>query len=334
MASTTTSSPSSASSEDLGGACVTITPGRHGNVPLSACNSYYNFDPESAPAVAVAVIFGLFMIAHVVLATVYKKRFCWVIIMGATWEFVGFATHAAGALDQQNIGLSTSHQLLFLLAPLWINASVYMTFARMVHYSLPEKRIWRIKGSSLAKYFVWADIVAFIVQAVGGLMASPGASQDIIKIGIDIYMVGIGVQEMFILTFVGLMVIFHRSSMQLEQVSIPVRDRSWRPLLYALYGVLVAITTRIIYRIAEYAGGIKPSNPVPFHEAYAYALDAFPMMVAILLVAIFHPGRYLVGPDSEFPHVSRKEKKAAKKQKKEEKNAEKMARKQERGNAV
>lgn len=75
---------------------------------------------------------------------------------------------------------------------------------------------------------------------------------------------------------------------------------------------------RIFYRIAEYGGGLSPtSNPVPYHEAYNYALDAFPMMVCFLLLAIMHPGRFLVGPDSEIPKKTRKEKKAEKKAKKE-----------------
>lgn len=71
---------------------------------------------------------------------------------------------------------------------------------------------------------------------------------------------------------------------------------------------------------------------MPFHEEYTYALDCFPMMVALLILAIWHPGRYLVGPDSEFPKVSRKEKKAAKAERKaakrEEKEALKMAKRQ------
>lgn len=57
-------------------------------------------------------------------------------------------------------------------------------------------------------------------------------------------------------------------------------------------------------------------------------------MVAILLIAVFHPGRYLVGPDSEFIKVSRKEKKAIKMQKREEKKAEKLAAKQSKQESV
>lgn len=58
------------------------------------------------------------------------------------------------------------------------------------------------------------------------------------------------------------------------------------------------------------------------------------MLLALLILCVFHPGRILVGPESEFPRVSRKEKKAIKKEKKaqkiaakEEKKAKKQARK-------
>lgn len=326
MATNTTSEAPSQTSGEAAASCTTAVPGKYGNVPITACNSYYNFNPEFAPAVAVCVLFSILTLAHMAEAYMFKKRYCWVLIMGAAWEAIGFGLHTAGAHDQQNAGYATAHNLLFLLSPLWINAFAYMTFARMVHYFLPESRVWKIKGASLAKCFVWADILAFIIQGVGGLMANPGNDSSTMKTGVDVYMGGIAVQEAFVLFFISLMVLFHRQSISLE-TSIRVRERPWRPLLYALYGVLLAITVRIIFRLVEYSRGMQPSNPVPFHEEYAYALDAFPMMVAILILAVIHPGRYLVGPESEFPKKSRKERKAEKKAKKAEKQAAKAERK-------
>lgn len=62
---TETTSPSSTSLE-LTATCTTAVPGKHGNVPIDACNSYYNYDPQFAPAVAVAVIFGILAGVHIV----------------------------------------------------------------------------------------------------------------------------------------------------------------------------------------------------------------------------------------------------------------------------
>ncbi|KAI9754743.1 MAG: hypothetical protein M1815_005442 [Lichina confinis] len=323
--------PPSSTSGDLTAGCTTAVPGKYGNVPVDACNSYYNFNPSFAPAVAVAVLFGILLTAHVIEAFAFRKRYCWVVIMGAAWETIAFILHARGSRDQQNIGYATAYQLLYLLAPLWINAFVYMTFARLVHYFLPEKAVWHMKAVGLAKWFVWADVISFVVQAVGGIMASPTASPEVIKAGINVYMGGMGLQQFFILCFVGLMVVFQRRITSLEQSGQAIRERPWRPALYALHAVLLCITVRIIFRIAEFAGGIKPSNPIPFNEEYSYALDAFPMMVALLILVIIHPGRTLVGPDSSFPRLSRKEKKAIKKEKKEAKKARRDEKAERRG---
>jgi hypothetical protein len=43
------------------------------------------------------------------------------------------------------------------------------------------------------------------------------------------------------------------------------------------------------------------------------------MMLALFVLAVFHPGRFLVGPDSEFPKLTRADKRALKEQQKAEK---------------
>jgi hypothetical protein len=51
------------------------------------------------------------------------------------------------------------------------------------------------------------------------------------------------------------------------------------------------------------------------------------MFLALAILNIIHPGRVLQGPDSEFPKVSRQEKKRIKQEKKEAKRAEKERKK-------
>ena len=60
-------------SDDEGQNCVYATPGPNGHVDIPACNAYYNYDPQFAPAVAVAVIFGILTAAHVFEAVLFKK---------------------------------------------------------------------------------------------------------------------------------------------------------------------------------------------------------------------------------------------------------------------
>jgi RTA1 like protein len=53
--------------------------------------------------------------------------------------------------------------------------------------------------------------------------------------------------------------------------------------------------------MVEFSGGQTSSNPLPYHEAYFYILEAVPMLLAILAFNIIHPSSVLVGPDSEVP---------------------------------
>ncbi|RPB00483.1 hypothetical protein L873DRAFT_1834998 [Choiromyces venosus 120613-1] len=285
--------------------CVTVTPRKYGEVPHGACNSYYMFFPNFGAAIAFAVLFGLVTGVHIVQAFAYKKKFCWVIIMAGLWETIAFIARALGSHNQQSLAYVLCAQLFLLLSPLWINAFAYMTLGRMVLFYCPTKCLVRIPAARLAKIFVLLDIGSFLIQATGGLMISPDASDKTVKLGIHIYMGGIGAQELFILLFLGMLIQFRRER------------KGWLALTVSLYLVLVLITVRIIFRLAEHPSGIKESNPIPYHEAYIYVLDAAPMLLALSINALLHPGRWMVGPESEFPKVSRKEKKAAKKAKKE-----------------
>ncbi|KAF3030759.1 hypothetical protein E8E15_010954 [Penicillium rubens] len=159
----------------------------------------------------------------------------------------------------------TVPQMFILLAPLWVNAFDYMVPARMVHFFVPGRRIGMFKPPVLAKVFALLDIGSFVVQMIGGFMANGTDEQQMH--GIHVYMGGIGIQEFFIVCFLVLAVQFHRAMLQLERAGrLPIDRQRWRPLLYALYGSLIAITWRIIYRLIEFSSGYGESNRILYHE--------------------------------------------------------------------
>jgi hypothetical protein len=171
--------------------------------------------------------------------------------MGALWETLSFIFGALGAHDQQNVGFATARLILFLLAPLWINAFVYMTISRMVHFYIPDQKAAGIRSTLISRVFVWSDIVTFIVQAVGGMMTAPGSDATTIQNGLNIYIAGIGLQQACIAVFFVVMIFFGRRASAVdrstgnygspsEQAAMP--KKSWRATLYGLYAVLVFIT--------------------------------------------------------------------------------------------
>lgn len=135
-------------------------------------DSVFSYCPSYPAAIAFSVLFGIIFLVHLTLASYYRKRFCWVICMGALWETGGFIFRVLNIIHPTSDGLATGSQLLILLSPLWINAFAYMILGRMVYYWIPDKKVWKIKARSLSKWFVWLDICSFIVQGAGGSLLS------------------------------------------------------------------------------------------------------------------------------------------------------------------
>ncbi|KAF3319078.1 hypothetical protein TWF173_003532 [Orbilia oligospora] len=286
------------------------------------CSSYDFTSPDSqtvflyCPSLPAAIfftaVFGLSALIHIFQAFYHHKwRLSWVIIVGAAWETTSFGLRAAATQDPFSKGLIIPSSILVYLSPLLINAYAYMVLGRMVWYYLQDKRVAGIQAKWLTVIFVWLDIVAFLVQLVGASMASfrdtdsNSTEQEIIdaangvKLGLNIYMGGIGFQLFWILVFS----VF-----------------AWRFRVKAI---------RIIFRLVEFSAGSFETK-LTMTEWYFYVLEATPMATACLTWNIFHPGRFLVGPDSEFPRLTRKEKKAIKAEKKRAKEEKKYAKKEDK----
>ncbi|KZT54886.1 hypothetical protein CALCODRAFT_485204 [Calocera cornea HHB12733] len=211
-----------------------------------------------------SVLFGLTTVARLGQAIAYRKPFCWVLIMGSIWELTGLITRTMSTLDQTQTTFATISQPLVLLAPIWINAFVYMCLRRTMHYFLPAERVLGIKAETVAVIFicVTSPPSSFVVQAGGGLATDGTQDVNVVRIALLVYTSGVALQQLFICFF-------------------------------------FAIAIRIIYRLAEYASGAIITD-VTTHEVYYYVLDATPMFLALVVFCAVHPGLTLVGPGGEF----------------------------------
>ncbi|KAK9318815.1 RTA1 like protein-domain-containing protein [Lipomyces orientalis] len=296
MSVTTTTTSLSAYISESASAVATCTnpkPGKNGYLPPDACDVILLYVPSFGAAILFPVLFGLTLICHGVQGFMYKKKYTWVIMMGALWELLAFIFRTLLTRNQSSAGYDTGHVIMFLLAPLWIKF-LYMTLGRMIYFFLPDKRLGGISARRYGLVFVWLDIISFIIQLAGAsITTQTDASSSTIMLGVHIYMGGIGLQEFFILVFTGLTVHLHRQMLSMEhsgnldpeklnRCSMP-----WPWLRYAIYTTLGMITIRIIFRLCQYARGTDPSNPVLTHEVYEYVFDALPMFFALVIQISF-----------------------------------------------
>jgi hypothetical protein len=157
------------------------------------------------------------------------------------------------------------------------------------------------------------------------------------RTGLHIYMGGVGLQLLYIAIFLTLCIRFQLTINQLEKSSLSAGQgvhmsdlsspRSARRLLCLVYTVLFLIVFRNIYRLVEFSSGIY--STITEHEWFAYVFDAVPMFSALVAFNIFHPGRVLRGPNSDFAE-DRKREKAAKRAKKQAKRLAREDRKKEK----
>ncbi|QKX61007.1 uncharacterized protein TRUGW13939_08153 [Talaromyces rugulosus] len=280
--------------------------------------------PSTPAAILFTVLFALTTVVHLSQAIYYKKIYCWVIVGSAFAQTINYICRIISIKHPNTLSPYAAWFVIILastdyamcsanpmanstqIAPLFTNAFVYMVMGRMVWNYIPNAKLYRVTAWRFSTYFVVFDIFALLIQVIGASSsgASRQANQKVLN-AIHIYMGGIAVQQFFIVVFFFFAIKFHR--IILEQVRQGVHGvSSVLPLLYAVYAVLLLITTRIIFRLIEYSHGFK-SN-IPDHEAYQYALDSVPMLFALVILNFIHPGRIMPGKESDLP--SRKERRA------------------------
>ena len=120
-------------------------------------DNVWSYCPSVPAAFILFVLFGLSALLHIYQAIKYRKGFAWVIIMGATWETLSFATRILSAHSPTKKGIYDGSFLLLIISPLLINAFDYMLLGRMVTFFLPDNKLGGIKGSIMGVIFVGCD---------------------------------------------------------------------------------------------------------------------------------------------------------------------------------
>ncbi|RMY22113.1 hypothetical protein D0867_02917 [Hortaea werneckii] len=152
---------------------------------------------------------------------------------------------------------------------------------------LDAQRALFIRVSWLTKIFVCGDVLSFLMQASGGGLQASG-NVDTINTGESVVVGGLFVQIIFFGLFVISASIFHvRVSRMPTQrcYDLPF----WKPQMYALYAVSIAIFVRSIVRVVEFLQGY--SGFIITHEAFLYVFDAVVMWGAMITMNWIHPGQ-------------------------------------------
>ncbi|GAA6046480.1 hypothetical protein JCM3770_004943, partial [Rhodotorula araucariae] len=231
-------------------------------VPTSARNgdeltfNIYGYDPSLAAAIVFLVAFSLITLWQTV--QVIRSRVWWltVLLVGGVCEILGWVGRAWAARNPYSLNAFLVQQICLILAPCFFSATIYGLLGMVVR-SLGA-RYSCIRPSLYLWLFCLADLVAIVIQAIGGASAALALKADkSSQTGTHIMVAGIAFQLASMLVF---------SLLALDVRRRARRDTSYRARAHAQQGRLARlgwalawatawIVIRGIYRTVELAEG-------------------------------------------------------------------------------
>lgn len=256
----------------------------------------WEFCPNVSAAYIMAAAFTITLIAHISQGVIHRKGYSWVVSMSALWQAACYFFRVVSIRNPKSETPFIAWFILINIAPIWLNAYIYQVFGRVIFNFTDTARLAKIKAWRFGLYFVLLDILAFLIQ-IFGIASAVGKDKDLddVKRGLNIYKFGIGFQQFWVVVFCGLVVTFQ---IGLRRQAASIGKSRATTLVLVTYAVLLAITVRIIFRLVEF---MDPESQIPNKEVYQYTLDSLPMLLALILLNIFHPGRLMPGSQCDFP---------------------------------
>ncbi|KAF1942037.1 RTA1-domain-containing protein [Clathrospora elynae] len=255
------------------------------------------------PNIAGNVIYMLFFL------TLFGGQL-WFGIRNKTWSFMG--TMCAGILGETvgyigrvmlNLNPFIMNNFLVNLIPLTIapallTAGIYLCFGRVIVAIGAENS--RIKHKLYAYIFVGCDLLALVLQAIGGGMAATARDRKGSRQGVNIMIAGLISQVITMALFLALWADFALST---RRAKISCSSSRTQPQLYdhlrstknfaffqwALFAATILIFIRCIYRVAELWDGF--SGSLANHEATFMIFEGPMIILAVAAMTAFHPGR-------------------------------------------
>ncbi|KAF2167825.1 hypothetical protein M409DRAFT_21972 [Zasmidium cellare ATCC 36951] len=255
-------------------------------------------------------IFALCAILQLIFGIKWKTwTFCFALTCGCILEFVGYIGRVLLWKNPYNTEGFEIQIICLIIAPAFTAAGVYLTLKHFViafgrEYSL-------IKPQLYTWIFISADIFSLLLQALGAILSTVGASD--ITVGSDIALAGICFQVASLAFFgVTATVYFTRVWQNRSTVSDEAKKlaHSLRFRMFAGGIVLAYLTilTRCCYRIPELAGGW--GNSVYRTEVLFIVLDGVMITMATLALTLLHPGFFFPRLSAPFRMRKKKERRA------------------------
>ncbi|KAK7186207.1 hypothetical protein DPSP01_005037 [Paraphaeosphaeria sporulosa] len=251
--------------------------------PGDATIIIYGYTPSIVVAILGIVLFALAGVLHIWQLFKYRSWYFSTMIVGIAFEIVGYVFRALSAkVDPYRVTYFVVQYFFIVVAPVFFAAAIYTILSLLInatgrhHAPLPPKAILWI--------FITCDVVATVVQILGAaLIGIAESNRKDPTTPNNILLAGLAFQAFTFLLFIILLAAFIARA---RKVMFEVVTK-WFYL--AFIAAVVLFYLRVCFRLAETAEGLY--GELNTHEVYFGCLEFMPVVVAVWLLAIWHPGR-------------------------------------------
>ncbi|KAJ7300812.1 RTA1-like protein, partial [Mycena albidolilacea] len=258
-------------------------------------DAQYGYTPQEAVAILFLVLYGISTILHVGQATYF--RMWWLFptaVLCGLGELIGWSGRLWSSISPTANTPFTIQISTTIIAPTPLLAASFMIMSRLVErlgasYSRLTPKWYTI-------IFLPCDIIALVVQGVGGGMASSAPDLAGANRGANVMLGGIAFQFVVIIVFTVLALDFTQRYIRDRPVRAGGPSRgAFTPHLKIMFSALAFSTTvliiRSIYRLIELSGGW--TGRIIRTEVYFNVLDGGMVTLAIFTLNFVHPGVFL-----------------------------------------
>ncbi|KAF2114719.1 RTA1 like protein-domain-containing protein [Lophiotrema nucula] len=253
------------------------------NGPDDATIVIYGYTPSIAVGILGCVLFFLAGTLHTYQLFKYKTWYFSTVIVGIAFEIVGYVFRSLSSkVDPYRVTFFVVQYFFIVVAPVFFAAAIYTILSILInstgrHYSpIPPKVILWV--------FILADVISTAVQIVGAaLIGVAESNRKDPTTPNNILLAGLAFQAFSFLVFIFLFIWF---GIKARQVMFKVTKKSF----YVAFCIAVVLVyLRVCFRLAETAEGLYGN--LNTHEVFFGCLEFAPVVVAVWLLGVWHPGR-------------------------------------------
>ena len=238
------------------------------------------------------VLYALSLGLHVTRLWQYRRwAFSSLLVLTAVCELIGYAFRLRSSPpptgDPYDVISFVVQYFFIVVAPVFLSAALYTTLTSLIAVLGPHLSPFGLGKKTILWLFVTSDVVATITQVAGAaLIGSSESDNKSPDTGNNILLAGLAFQVFSFLLFLILLFTFLAKARK-SATSTGEGGMMRFSGVVVLSSLLVYLRT--IFRLAETADGI--GGYASSHEAFFGALEFAPIIVSILMLGWWHPGK-------------------------------------------